>query len=162
MGLASGVLDEMLSTAAKLFIVFFVLLSVAWKMNVKPGGAADANRVIVESLRKHNFTAAITQIRVEYLSIIKASSGECQLLVTRVSPMGYETDIMRRLASSTDFVAYIFRGSIYPEQPVALTVFYYFWFRFLRELGFVSQVPPVIGIVSSCDPAELNLDRVLQ
>lgn len=87
---------------------------------------------------------------MEYMSIIEASSEQCRLHVARISPLGYEADLVRRLGTRTDRTYFLFRGTVYGEQPVWLTVTTYLWFRFLRELGLVSHIPAILAVVSSC------------
>jgi hypothetical protein len=63
----------------------------------------------------------------------------------------------------------IFRGRVYTQQPVLLTVTNYLWSRLLRKLRLIRQVTPVIAAVASpsCDierypgewsPENLQLD----
>jgi hypothetical protein len=92
---------------------------------------------------------------MEYMGIIDARSRSCQLRVARVSPLGHQADLVRRASATSDRTFYVFRGTVYPEQPVRLTVASYLWFRFLRELGLVSRVPPVLAVVTSCDAEQL-------
>jgi hypothetical protein len=145
----------MLSSGAKCFLVLSILLTVAWKLGIKPENPAEVDQAIVEFLGKHQFEASLTDRSMEYMSIIEATSDSCHLWVTRISPLGHETDVVRHIGAATDRIAYVFRGLVYSEQPVGLTVASYLWFRFLRELGLVSRIPPVIAVVSSCNAERL-------
>ena len=75
--------------------------------------------------------------------------------VARISPLGHEADLIRRLNEPNGRTYYVFRRVVYADQPVYLTVVNYIGFRFLRELGFVARVPPVLAVVASCEADKL-------
>ena len=52
-------------------------------------------------------------------------------------------------------IFYVFRGIEYQEQPVRRTLANYFWFRFLRELGWVSRIPSVFAVITSCENEQI-------
>jgi hypothetical protein len=120
-------------------------------LSIIPVAPATMDQVIVDFLHNNQFAAWITDTRIEYLSVIEASSDRCHLWVSRISPLGFEKDIAPSIGAATNHLAFIFRGSVYESQPIALTSINYLWFRFLRELHLVPHIPPVLAVVSSCD-----------
>jgi len=62
--------------------------------------------------------------------------------------MGWDRDLVRRLADPSDEVLVLYRGKIYNEQPTWLTVSDFLWARMLRELGISSQEMPAYAIIS--------------
>jgi hypothetical protein len=130
-------------------------LTIGWKMAVKPENPLEIQNAIVEFLTKQKFDVTVTGEGLEYMAIIDARSHSCQLRVTRISPLGHQADLVRQASAASDHTFYLFRGTVYAEQPVRLTVASYFWFRFLRELGLVSRVPPVLAVATSCDAEQL-------
>jgi hypothetical protein len=132
-------------------LILLLSLTVAWKLAVKPENPIEIQDAIVEFLASHKFDVNITKEMMYYMPIIEARSPSCILRVMRVSPLGDEVDVVRTFGRSTDHFFFIFRGSVYTQQPVRLTVVSYLWFRFLLELGLVSRTPPVIAVSSSCN-----------
>jgi hypothetical protein len=94
---------------------------------------------------------------VDSMPIFRATSGSCRILVAKVEPDGSEQDLVRNLATATDRLFIIFRGKVYTQQPVLLTVTNYLWSRFLRKLRLMRRVTPVIAAVASpsCDIEQL-------
>lgn len=130
-------------------------LTIAWKVAIKPEDPADVKNAIVEFLAAHKFAVRISDDGMEYMGIIRATSPSCELRVARISPLGHEADLVRQVTAAGDHTFYLFRGKVYQEQPVRLTVMNYLWYRFLRELGIVRRVPPVLAVMSSCDAERL-------
>jgi hypothetical protein len=122
---------------------------------IRPENPAEIQGVVLTFLGDQHFETKITDQSMEYYPIIEATSDSCHLWVARISPLGHETDLVRRIGVAADRISYIFQGVVYGEQPVARTVVAYLWFRFLRELGLVPRIPPVFAVVSSCDVERL-------
>lgn len=130
-------------------------LTIAWKVSIKPEDPADVKNAIVEFLAANKFAVRISDDGMEYMGIIRATSPSCELHVARISPLGHEADLVRQVTAAGDHTFYLFRGKVYQEQPVRLTVMNYLWYRFLRELGIARRVPPVLAVMSSCDAERL-------
>ena len=143
------------SPALKWSVIVLLPLTIGWKAVGKPENPVEIQNSIVEFLTKQQFDVSVTHENMEFTGIINARSHSCQLRVARVSPLGHEADLVRQASAASDRTFYVFRGNVYPEQPVRLTVASYFWFRFLHELGLVSRVPPVLAVVTSCDAEQL-------
>jgi hypothetical protein len=143
------------SPALKWLVIILLPLTIGWKVASKPENPVEIQNAIVEFLTKQQFDVRVTDENMEYMGIIDARSRSCRLRVARVSPLGHEEDIVRRSSATSDRTFYVFRGTVYREQPVRLTVASYLWFRFLRELGLVSRIPPVLAVVTSCDAEHL-------
>jgi hypothetical protein len=136
-------------------IAALLTVSIGWKAAVKPENPAEVQGAIQNFLVHQHFDVHVTDESLEYTSVIDAQSHGCRLRVTRISPLGHETGLIRKANASGNRVFYVFRGAVYREQPVRLTLTNYLWFRFLRELGLVSRVPPVLAVVTSCDAEQL-------
>lgn len=141
------------SPALKWLVIVLLPLTIGLKAAVKPENPAEIQAAIVTFLTGQQFDVRVTDDNMEYMPIIEARSRSCQLRIARVSPLGHEADLVRQMSTERSF--YVFRGAVYTEQPVRLTVASYLWFRFLRELGLVSRVPPVLAVISSCDADQL-------
>jgi|SRR6185295_4759110 hypothetical protein len=92
---------------------------------------------------------------------IRATTASCQLQIARLTPDGSNRDLIRHLAAGTDRSFVVFRGTVYDQQPVFWTVLSYFWSRFLRELGLIEHITPVISVAvnASCNAERLPWER---
>jgi hypothetical protein len=143
------------SPALKCSVAILLPLTIGWKLAVVPENPIEIQNAIVQFLTKQQFDVRITDESMEYMSVINARSRLCELRVARVSPLGYEAALIRQANDMNGRTFYVFRGTIYPEQPVRLTIASYLWFRFLRELRLVSRVPPVLAVTTSCEAEQL-------
>lgn len=152
----------MFSRAIRLtFVVLLATLTIAWKATIVPENSNYLSEALVEFLGKQQFETFVTDRVLDDTKIVEATSDKCHLWAGRVSPLGYEADLVRRISDRSGRVLFVFQGHTYAEQPVRLTVASFLWFRLLRELGFVRRVPPVIAVVSTCDVAQLPWNQVL-
>ena len=71
-------------------------------------------------------------------SSARGRSQSCKLRLARVSPPGRETALVRRAQALLGLSTCSAELSTLSNR---LTVASYFWFRFLRELGFVRRIP---------------------
>ena len=56
---------------------------------------------------------------------------------------------IRRNATDGDRVFVVFRGRTYEEQPTWLTVPYFLWSRFERELGMRAEAAPLLSVIAT-------------
>ena len=134
-----------------------LLLSVGWKIAIPLGGQNHLREDLVEFFERNHFNVVVTDEMVNYTPIIRATTASCQLQVASLTPDGSNRDLIRHLAAGTDRSFVVFRGAVYTEQPIFWTVLDYFWSRFLRELGLVGHVSPVIAVAEnlSCNAKRL-------
>ncbi len=143
------------SSALKWCVAILLPLTIGWKLAVVRDNPIDIQNAIVEFLTEQQFSVRLTDENMEYMSVIDARSRSCQLRVARVSPLGHDRALVRQASAGNDRTFYVFRGSIYHEQPVRLTIANYLWFRLLRELHLVSRIPPVLAVTTSCEAEQL-------
>jgi hypothetical protein len=142
-------------SALRWWLIVLLPLTIAWKLAIKAEDPAEVQKSIIEFLRQQDFAIAITDDRMEYMDIIRATSPSCELQVAKISPLGHEADLVRKVAPPGDRTFYLYRGKVYQDQPIRLTVQDYFLYRTLRELGFARRVPPVLAVTSSCEAERL-------
>jgi hypothetical protein len=89
--------------------------------------------------------------------MLRAGAGACRMLVANSNPIAWDRDVIRRHATVADRVFVVFRGRIYTDQPTWLTVPYFLWSRFQRELGLRAQTAPLLAVIAtpSCDAERL-------
>jgi hypothetical protein len=109
---------------------------------------------MIKFLSHQAFDAVLTE--VDSMPVVRATSGSCHILIVQVEPDGSTQDLVHDLAA-TDHVSIIFRGRVYAQQPVLLTVTDTLWSKSLRKLGLMRGITPVIAAVAnaSCNIEEL-------
>jgi hypothetical protein len=141
-------------------VLLLVLLAstLAWKVAVRSGTPSEFNEKwfqlrIAEFLGQERFIVTFAENPGEGQPFMQANAGPCRLLVATSPAMGWNRDLIRRQASTSDDVFVVYRGKVYEEQPTLVTVFDFLRARMLRELGFRSQPPPVLAIIATraCD-----------
>ena len=71
------------------------------------------------------------------------------MLVTEISPRGWERDIINSRATGADQVFIVFGGKIYAEQPTWLTASDFLRYKLLSELGSNVRPTPVIAVMAT-------------
>jgi hypothetical protein len=83
------------------------------------------------------------------MPIIHVTAGECRMLVALSSPRGWHRDMIQKLATPADHTFVVFRGKVYPEQPMLQTIFDFLWVKFLSQLGLRVYTSPVIAVIET-------------
>ena len=151
------------SNSLKWSLALILLVSVAWKIAIPT--ADDENDLrdhLVGFFERNHFDVVVSDEIVNYMPIIEANAASCQIRIARLTPDGSNRILIQDLAAGTDRLFIVFRGQVYTQQPILLTVVNYFWSRFLRELGFIRHLTPVIAVAesSSCDAEGLPWDEL--
>jgi hypothetical protein len=137
------------SPAFRWFIVLLLPLTIVWKLTAVSGAALEDKEVqdrLVEFLNYHQFDVVVEKLLDA--PVIRATTGTCQMLLMRVSPDGWQRDLIRGRAQATDRVLFIFRGTVYTDQPVWLTAAVGWWSKQLQKLGLRRNIPPVIAVIA--------------
>lgn len=145
------------SSAFRWSIAVALLLTIGWKIAIPPDDQSYLKEDLIGFLERNHFTVVVTDDVMNHTPIIRATTAACQLQVARLNADGSNGDLIRHLAEGTDHSFIVFRGAVYTKQPVFWTVLDYFWSRFLRELGLVRHIAPVINVAenSSCNAERL-------
>lgn len=145
------------SGAFRWFIAVVLLLTLSWKIAIQPDDESYLKDDLIKFFERNHFNAIVTDEIVIDTPIIQATTASCRLQVARLSPDGSNRDLIRHRAAGTDRSFIVFRGTVYTQQPILLTVLNYLWSRFLRELGLTRHVTPVIAVAAnaSCNAESL-------
>ncbi|MCK1300479.1 hypothetical protein IVB33_22300 [Bradyrhizobium sp. 24] len=141
------------SSAFRWSIAAVLLLTIGWKIASQPETQNYLKDDLIKFFERNHFNVVVTDEVVNYTPIIRASRASCHLQIATLIPDGSNRDLIRHLAAGTDRSFVVFRGTVYVQQPVFWTVLDYFWSKFLRELGLIKHITPVISVAvnSSCN-----------
>jgi hypothetical protein len=134
-----------------------LLATIGWKLAIQPDDPNYLKEDLIKFLERNHFNVVVTDEIVNYTPIIRATTASCHLQIGRITPDGSNRDLMRHIAAGTDRSFVVFRGAVYAQQPVLWTVLNYLWSRFLRELGLISHITPVINVAAN---ASCNAERL--
>jgi hypothetical protein len=128
-------------------------MTLAWKLTVVPEDPNELREKIVEFLVQHQFDVFISEEISEGMPAILASKEACRMLILKSSPNGWRRHIISELTAATDQVFIVFRGVVYAEQPVLLTLGTHLESRILQKFGLWTHTTPVIAVVAPavCD-----------
>ena len=150
------------SGAFRWSIAGVLLLTIGWKIAIQPDDPNYLKQDLIKFFERNHFNVVVTDEMVNDTPIIRATKASCHLQVARLTPDGSNRDLIRHLAAGTDRSFVVFRGTVYTQQPILLTVLDYLWSRFLRELRLISHITPVIAVAanSSCNAERLPWDEL--
>jgi len=154
------------STALKWFLIIALPLTLGLKLGVRPdrSGASesDVQQKVAEFFRRQHFTVAMSDRTGEGQHMLLASAGPCRILVAKSDPMAWDSAAIRRNATDGDRVFVVFRGRTYDDQPTWLTVPYFLWSRFERELGMRAEAAPLLSVIATagCGAERLPWDEL--
>ena len=145
------------SSAFRWFIAVMLLVALGWKIAIQPDDPNYLKEDLIKFLERNHFSVVVTDEVVNDTPIIRATTASCHLQIGRLTPDGSNRDLIRHIAAGTDRSFVVFRGAVYAQQPILLTVLNYLWSRFLRELGLIRHIAPVITVAvnSSCNAERL-------
>jgi hypothetical protein len=143
--------------AFRWFIAAVLLLAIGWKITIHPDNESNLTEEMIKFLERNHFDVVVTNEMATNAAIIRATTASCNLQVARLTADGSNRDLIRRLAAGADRSFIVFRNRVYTEQPIPWTVLNYVWFKFLRELGLVRHIAPVIAVAlnSNCNAEQL-------
>jgi hypothetical protein len=134
-----------------------------WKLATSQTDGYDSRETLIAFLSKSDFLVTEQSI-IEGIPVLYAQKGTCRLLVIEVSPEGWSQNIFQEASKSMDHRFYVFRGSVYSEQPTVLTATLDWWSSYLRRLGLSRREAPPIGVAAATDCADelpwANLERL--
>jgi len=137
------------------FIAGALLLTMGWRIAFQPDNQIYLKEDLIKFFERNHFNVVVTDEITT--PIIRATKASCHLEIARLHPDGSNRDVIRHLAAGTDRSFIVFRGMVYTQQPILLTVLDYLWSRLLRELGLIRHITPVINVAanSSCNAERL-------
>jgi len=112
---------------------------------------------VAEFLARQHFTVVVAPKPEQGVPAVRATAGDCRILIAKSGFTGSDRERIRRYATSKDVVFVAFGGEVYAEQPTWLTVFDFLWAKFRYELGLNAQAKPIFVVIAtrSCNASQL-------
>ena len=130
-------------------LILFIPLPLTWKLVAGHPALHEMQGRIVRFLTTHNFDVTEQTLAGDF-PIVRATRGDCSMMVAESSPDGSTHHIMRHVAKTMDQSFVVFRGHIYDEPSTWLTVTQDWRARFLRKLGISQAEAPPIMVAATC------------
>ena len=140
-----------LTPAFNWLLLCLIPMTITWKLVAEPA-VHETQRKIASFLAKQRFKVT-EQSLVEGLPMVRASVGNCSMLVAEASSDGSMRNIVRRDVTTTmDRHFLVFRGHVYDAHSTWLTVTRHWWIGFLHKLGIArADAPPImVAAAQSC------------
>ena len=132
-------------------------LKIAGSRAASPAGSVHIEHQLAAFLEREGFQVEDNRHDNDlHLVSVKATRGECRLLLAVVSPQGWHSTLLMQIAAPQDQVSFVLDGNIYKAQPIWRTAAHDYLGRIWKYAG-ISTLP-VLGVVSSpaCDLAMLS------
>jgi hypothetical protein len=107
-----------------------------------------AEGAVVRFLVRNHFSIVRVGNATFEMEIIEANAGLCRLHVVLSASRGWHRDLIRSMAKPEERSFVVFRGKIYDEQPMLLTVFDFLRYKFLTKIGIAAHAAPVLTIIA--------------
>lgn len=166
----SLVLGVSYSPALKwLFGVLLVLtLGSKWGLSVYsppvlPGQEEKAAEASVVNFLVRNHFAVVAAGNVTFeMDMVQATSGLCRLRVVLSASRGWHRDLIRTMTRPEERSFVVYRGKIYPEQPMILTVLDFLRYKLLTKIGIAAHATPVLTIMAepTCEADRLPWNQL--
>jgi hypothetical protein len=145
-----------LTPAYKCLLIFLIPLTLTWKLVAKNPALDEMQGRIVQFLTTHKFDVS-TETLVGNFPVVRATRGDCSMVVLEASPDGSTRDITRRVTTAMEQSFVVFQGNIYTELPTWLAVTQDWWTRSLRKLGIAQAEASPIMVAATCSCAAEQL-----
>jgi hypothetical protein len=144
-------------------LLLVLTLGLKWVVNAdlsastEPEEQVAAGKVAGFLVRNYFNIVAGPEEVVFGMQLINATAGACRMRVVISASRGWHRDLIDTLTSKTDHTFVVFRGAIYPQQPMWRTVPDFLWFKLLNKLGLNFRPNPVITVLAgpNCDAERL-------
>ena len=137
------------SIVLKCSMAVLIALTLGLKLKAKPDDSEWLLENTVRFLEAQQFQVVKTDVLFQGMPILEANSGECHLVVMRVSSVGWNRVMIQGVAHEGDSVFTVFEGAVYPEQPRWQTLISYYRSRILWQLGLTEHTSYVLSVVAS-------------
>jgi hypothetical protein len=154
------------SPALKWLVLPLLALTLTWKLAVRVDDASSAEKdnqaEVARFLVRQHFVVAASEKIVLGRPDIQATAGTCRLLITQSPPVGWDHDMLHRLATAGDRVFVVFHGKVYQDEPKLLAIGDALWARFGRQVGLKVRATPVLTVIATtiCDAERLPWEQL--
>jgi hypothetical protein len=149
------------SSAFRWLLAAVLLLSIAWKIAVPFDSEYEPKKNGVIDFFQHNHFVVTEQL-VNGVPVIQAEAAACRLQTASLAPNGSNRELIRQLFMDADRFFVVFRGRVYPGQPILRTMIDNIWSQSLYDLGLIDKIMPIIAVAAnaSCDAERLPWDEL--
>jgi hypothetical protein len=143
-------------------LAFMLAATLSWKVaTVEQGFAIDQASVpierqhIIDWLRRDRFSVEVPPDNG--IATVSAHRNGCDMTIIAVDPRGFHRQLVATMRPARADLFFVYKGNIYPEQPVPITLLaHHFWAR-SRDLGIRLPRYLVLGVISTgCREQEIS------
>lgn len=141
-----------------MFLTFVCVLSIGWKITIHTRDHFDPIKDLVSFLGRNHFAIQEAEKATEGFLIVRATAASCRVQITSLAPDGSDQvrfQISFAAGAKRSFI--VFRGQVYPQQPIFWTTLDDLWSKLLRDFGFIRHAAPILAVAadSSCNAERL-------
>jgi hypothetical protein len=124
-------------------------LTLLWKVAASTEEPFDLKGKLISFLVDHKYDVVTLDEQIEHTPVIRATAENCQMVVIEISPDDWQRDLIRSRAQPSDRVFFVFRGTVYSDQPIWITVGNGLWSRVMQKLRLHRYTTPVVAVIAS-------------
>jgi hypothetical protein len=142
--------------ALKWLLIFLIPLTFTWKLVAVDQAVHEMHGDITQFLAIRDFDVT-AQAPVDGVSVVRATKGDCDMILAKTFPNELTRYAMRYLAAKKDEHFVVLGGNIYDDQQTWLIITRDLWNRFLRKLGLSQSRAPLFMVAAthSCAARQL-------
>jgi hypothetical protein len=146
-----------------LALLLVLSLGSKWALSVYahpvPNGQEEraAEDAVASFLTRNHFNVVGAGNVTFGMQMVEATAGLCRLRVVLSASRGWHRDLIRNMTKPGERTFVVFRGNVYAEQPMLLTIFDFLQYKLLTKVGIGARANPVMTVISepSCGAEEL-------
>ena len=108
----------------------------------------SAEEAVTRFLFRNQFTISAARNVTFGMQLVEATAGPCRLRAVLSASRGWHRDLIRNMTHPGERTFVVFRGKIYSEQPMLLTISDFLWYKLLTKLGIRAHATPVITVMA--------------
>jgi hypothetical protein len=137
------------SPGLKWLLLLLLVVSLGWKSTIRIDYSSNLEDKIRSFLVRNHFIVTVSEELIRDHRTFRASRPACQMLVTEISPRGWEREAMNSRATPMEQVFVVFGGKIYAERPIWLTASDFLWHKVLSEVGLKVRPSPLLAVIAT-------------
>src|SRR5262249_16133994 len=107
-----------------------------------------ATSAVVKFLVRNHFSIVRAGNASFEFEVVEPNADVCRLQVVLSASRGWHRDLIRSMTKLEERSFVVFRGKIYAEQPMLLTVFDFLRYKLLTKIGIAAHPAPVLTILA--------------
>ena len=138
-------------------LLLLLLISLGWKSAIHRDYSSNLEDKIRSFLARNHFIVTVSEEMIRDKRTFRATKAACRMLVTEISPRGWERDSYKQPRNNSGSGLYRFRRKDLCRAANVADRVDFLWYKLLSELGLNVRPTPLFAVMAtkSCDAERL-------